>query len=310
MKKILVFSIITALLLSGCSSKNTGEIGGADGPTGIIVSEQSEITPVRMINVGGELYFDSGLFSDMTPRCGTLDGLLTASVGAMEVPYGDKEANFSSEAQVGFGYQNATSITKELPLEGGWKIFKKVEEYDGDYKYAFKIKGRHPNAEAISEYLILSDTLDITFKDITKHLFSSNSKDFLDIKVVHTQNYDDWGILMYAEDVTPSGVKVVCKQFGGEYEGELQTGTPWTLEYESDGVWIDCDTKDGNPLFWTLIAQKINKNDTTEWYMDFSMHYDPLPPGRYRIGKVITDFVESGNHTDKTYYAEFTIEAE
>ncbi len=311
MKKILIFSLIATLLLSGCGKQDAAIIGGADGPTGIIVGEKEHLSPVRMIKVDGELYFDSGLASDMTPRCGTLDGLLTASVGPLEVPTKDDGANFDYQAEgPGFGYQNATSITKELPLEEGWMIFKKIEEYDGDYKYAFKIKGRHPNAENDVEYLILADTLDITFKDITKHLFSSNSKDHLDIKVVHTEIYDDWGIMMYAEDVTPTGVKVVCRQFGGNYKGELQTGTSWVLESETDGKWGEYPTKDGNPLAWTMIAQKINENEITEWFMDFSMHYDPLPPGRYRIGKEITNFIETGDYENKTYYAEFTIEAE
>ncbi len=121
---------------------------------------------------------------------------------------------------------------------------------------------------------------------------------------------DDWGISMYAENVTPTGVKVVCEQSGGFYKGELQTGTPWTLEYEEDGEWKPCPTKDGTELIWTMIAQKIKINSTTEWVMDFSMHYEPLTAGKYRIGKVITDFKGDGDYANRTYYANFTIEAE
>ena len=121
---------------------------------------------------------------------------------------------------------------------------------------------------------------------------------------------DDWGIAMHAEDVTPTGVKVVCEQSGGSYKGELQTGTPWTLEYEENGEWKSVPTISGDELVWTMIAQKINENQTTEWYMDFSMHYEPLTAGKYRIGKVITDFKGDGDYASRTYYANFTIEAE
>lgn len=308
MKKSLfiVISLVLLLAFTGCD-KDIQIIGGADGPTSIIVSEKKDIYPVRMINVDGELYYDSGIFSDLSSRCGTLDGLLKTTVGEYEIPKNSYEANFKSDKADYFGFQNITDMTKEIPLDNGWTIFKKIDNYDGNYKYAFKIKGRHPNAQAVSEYLVLANDLDITFKDITKHLFSSTD-DRLDIKLVFIQSHDDWGIMFYTEDVTAKGVTLVCEQFGGEYKGELQTGTPWILQKEESGIWSSYPTKDGKDLVWTGLGLLINKNDKTIWKIDFETHYGKLTPGRYRVGKEITDFRGVGDYENKTYYAVFEIE--
>jgi len=108
MKRILLpILLLCCLLLASCKDDATiGIIGGADGPTAILVSdgkdnnvrmtfgEQYEKTTIRMFNVDGELYYDSGLVSDMTPRCGTFDGNLKKGVGENEIPHKSGEANF------------------------------------------------------------------------------------------------------------------------------------------------------------------------------------------------------------------------
>lgn len=85
MKRIITISLIMCcLLLTACDNASIGVIGGADGPTKIIVGEnngnvkgqfgeQLEKKEIRMFNVDGDLYYDSGLISENTPRCGTMD---------------------------------------------------------------------------------------------------------------------------------------------------------------------------------------------------------------------------------------------
>ena len=75
------------LLLSACDNSSIGIIGGSDEQTSIYVKsngetikgqfgEQYEKKPIRMFNVNGDLYFDSGLVSNKIPRCATPDGEL------------------------------------------------------------------------------------------------------------------------------------------------------------------------------------------------------------------------------------------
>ena len=51
----------------------------------------------------------------------------------------------------------------------------------------------------------------------------------------------------------------------------------------------------------------INKNDTTSWDIDWAWLYGELPAGKYRIGKVITNFRDTGDYDTEIAYAEFEI---
>ena len=136
MKRNLIISLLLLCLsLTACNSTSIGVIGGADGPTSVIVSKsgdepkesfgvQIEKRCVRMFNVDGVLYYDSSLISENTPRCGMLDGELKKTVKENEIPLESGEANFEID-----GYQNATSITKEVNIDGEWVIFKKYDTH-------------------------------------------------------------------------------------------------------------------------------------------------------------------------------------
>ena len=41
--------------------------------------------PIRIFKVDGDLYYDSGLVSENTPRCGTMDGKLKKTVKEKEI---------------------------------------------------------------------------------------------------------------------------------------------------------------------------------------------------------------------------------
>ena len=97
MKRIITLTLIMcSLLLSACDNASIGVIGGADGPTEIVVGkiknenkgqfgEQLEKKEIRMFNVDGDLYYDSGLISENTPRCGVMDGELKKTVADGEI---------------------------------------------------------------------------------------------------------------------------------------------------------------------------------------------------------------------------------
>lgn len=317
MKRIITFiTLLSCLLLTACrDSASIGIIGGADGPTSILVGKKdaetnTQISPVRMINVDGDLYYDSGLISDVEARCGTLDGNLKKAAEEYEVPKKSGEANFETDAYA-FGYQNTTGITKEIPDSYGWVIFKKIDGYGAGlsrFKYGFKITGRHPNAAADSEYIVLANSMDITFGQITRYFFGSQKKDSeLDAVIVHSKIYDEWGILMWTEEATPNGVTVFCEQFGGNPTGDLQTGAPYTLETLKGDEWKAVKSKRPDAV-WNALAYGINKNDITKWEIDFKFLYDDLPAGMYRVCKEVMDFRAAGDYDKKMYYAEFTIE--
>lgn len=314
MKKI-IFVLLILTVLTGCKKDETiGIIGGADGPTSILITEgekQAEISPVRLIRVNGELYFDTGILSRTTARCGVLDGSLKKTKDEFEIPEKDGETNFAPTNEKYFGYQDFSAISKEVPLKDGWAVFKKIESYGKDlssYKYAYFIKGRHPNAKKDSEYIVFANTKAISFNTVTKYFFSSKLQDHqVDMTVIIPDVGDEWGVFMYAKNVSDTGLTLFIEQFGGNFEGDLQTGAPYFLEIFENDKWTEVPTKTGEPLVWNAMGYKINYNGLTEFNIDFSFGYGKLKSGKYRISKEIMDFKEPGNFDNKTYYAEFEI---
>ena len=320
MKRIILLSLIMcSLLLTACNNASIGIIGGADGPTAIIVGEnngtvkgqfgeQLEKKPVRMFNVDGDLYYDSGIVSEMTPRCGTMDGNLKKTVNENEIPLKSGEANFEIE-----GYQSATSITKEVNIDGEWVIFKKYDLYDNKLdglKYCHYIKGHLNNAAVDSEIIVLSEKKEITFNDVYEPLLSSQlNAGEENGKILHNRILTDkWGITLYADNITPKGMTLKIEQFGGNPSGELQTGAAYTIETTLDDEWQSIETITGEPLVWNALTYMVKTNDITEMKIDWQYAYGELNPGFYRLKKEFDDFRAAGDFDKETYMVHFTIE--
>ncbi len=321
MKRIIALTLImSCFLLTACNDATSiGVIGGADGPTTIIVGEnvhkvkgqfgeQLEKKPVRMFNVDGHLYYDSGLVSENTPRCGTMDGELKKTVKENEIPLKSGEANFDVE-----GYQHATSITKEVNIGGEWVIFKKYDLYDhtlDGLKYCHYIKGHLNNAAVNSEIIVLSENEDITFNDVYEPLLSSQLNAGAGIgKTLHNAVlHDEWGITLYADDVTPRGLTLKIEQFGGNPSGSLEYGAAYTLEKTVNDEWQPVETITGEPLVWNALGYMVKKNDITEININWEYGYGELKAGFYRLNKEIIDFRAAGDYDTENYEVYFTIE--
>lgn len=319
MKRVLPVSLIACcLLLTACNDASVGVIGGADGPTSIIVSdnkhtkgqygEQIEKMSVRMFNADGELYYDSGIKSDIDARCGTLDGELKKKVKENEIPQKSGEANFDAE-----GYQSATETTKEVCVGGEWLVFKKYDDQPEnlkDFKYCFHIKGRLNNAEADSEIIVLSDNNDVTFNDVFEPLLSSQLSVNTDKKVSFNiiAPTDKWGLILYAEDVSTTGMKIKFDQFGGENVGELQTGAWFNLEKSVNETWVPVEANPQLEYAWNDVAYQINKNDITELNVEWDRIYGKLDNGYYRLTKEIMNIQEESLLDKNLYTVYFTIE--
>ena len=312
MKKFILLSlVICSLALSGCQRdlplEETVNIGSQEIVKGQF-GEQLEKKEIRMFNVDGDLYYDSGLVSENTPRCGTMDGELKKTVAENEIPKKSGEANFEVE-----GYQNATSITKEVNIDGGWVIFRKYDLYDrtlDGLKYCYYIKGHLNNAAVDSEMIVLSDYADVTFNDIHDPLLSSQYPAGSSKGATHF-NYissDKWGITLYADDVTPKGMTLKIEQFGGNPIGTLEYGSAYTLETTVNDEWKPVETVTGEPLVWTALAYAVKMNDIFELNINWEYGYGELKPGYYRLKKEFTDFRGTRDYDTETYEVYFTIE--
>ncbi|MBR5527668.1 MAG: hypothetical protein IKV97_01605 [Clostridia bacterium] len=131
---------------------------------------------------------------------------------------------------------------------------------------------------------------------------------FPETTTVSPATNDEWGILCYAEDVTPEGATINFEQSGGNVKGELQTGEPYTIEVLKNGGWEAVPTVIPEGEYaWTMPAYLICKNSTTEFEVKWEWLYGKLSCGTYRISKQVSDYAGIPNPESKTYYAEFTI---
>ena len=115
-----------------------------------------------------------------------------------------------------------------------------------------------------------------------------------------------WGIRLTAEDVTPTGMTLVCTQQGGQPKGELQTSPYFKLEALSPNGWSDVKRLPGEFIFEDLLLT-IDKENTVRWEINWENLYGVLPAGTYRLSKQIIDFVNENNQMTDYYFAEFTI---
>ncbi len=267
-------------------------------------------TPLRAFVADGCLYYDTGLVSENTPRCGTLDGKFTKTLEDYQTPQKDGECNFEGAD----GYQNATSITKEVPIDGeGWCIFKKADvptESFHTLPFCMTLTGRLPNAAKDCVLMILSESMEVTVRDIFWPMLSSQAFTkpkyqtcTLDDRTAET---DKWGLTLTATNVTSTGCTLRFEQFGGTVEGTLQYGNPYTIEKQNEyGGWQDVPY--ANEAVWTMPAFIIPRNEITESNLDWSYIYGTLPPGAYRISKKVADFRQGHTYEPELYYAYFDI---
>jgi len=121
MKKVLALLLLT-VLLAGCTAApaNIEQPPPVPDPPSVNDGDCSTWEFVPMVKVNGVVYWDTGIDCELQARCGVMDGRITESVDAKEVPTKDNESNFGT----GFGYQMGTKAgTIDVLLESGWRIF-------------------------------------------------------------------------------------------------------------------------------------------------------------------------------------------
>jgi len=112
-----------------------------------------------------------------------------------------------------------------------------------------------------------------------------------------------WGITLEAENVTATGLTLLCHQQGGGVE-DLATEAAYVLQKRENSEWIDVPAT-REDICWDAMAYLIKTDGTTRWDVDWENLYGTLPAGEYRIGKSISG---AGEAEPGIFYAEFVIE--
>lgn len=191
MKKILLLgAIFVCLCASGCRLSDLSAIGGADGPSGIIINDSNipaaiDKEPLRLIRIDGSLYYDTDLdfHSDGT----VTEGQLTKSASNFELPKGDGECNFSGSS----GYRHSSESNTIYVLIGDeWETFRRIDAAvnPDTYRYCLKAETKVPLTDKETEYLLLANDLNISASDIEKALAKDSSGNSKNIFIISAEN--------------------------------------------------------------------------------------------------------------------------
>lgn len=132
---------------------------------------------------------------------------------------------------------------------------------------------------------------------------------YIELDSVEKPAEDVWGLEITADEITPTGLTLLYTQSGGNPTGELETGSPFSLQKLAAGQWKDVKTAvPEDEIVWTAEAYPIAKDNVTKMEVDWSYLYGELTPGSYRIGKEIMDFRKPGDYDTEIYYAEFEVD--
>ena len=117
-----------------------------------------------------------------------------------------------------------------------------------------------------------------------------------------------WGVVLEVDNVTAKGLTIVCNHSGGEGVAELDTGSFYVIQKYEKAGWIDVEYLPHEyDIAWTSEAWIIQKEGTTQWDVNWEWLYGELSAGKYRIGKEIMNFRDTGNYDTELVYAEFII---
>lgn len=258
MKKrlLLVLSISIMLLMSACGKQavssdeqttdSTAAVESeAIGETIEAASEMETTEPVQssteipgdripMVMVDGFLYYDTGKESTLEGRCGMMDGEITSTVDASEIPTEDNQSNFGT----GFGYQYGINNSIDIQMEDGtWFVFQRegteyveptdntdntgnTDTTDNTITEPLFIRMENPSWEYYQEQAILSGT-----KPFGVKLFEESANNITDIDAWFEKN--DLQLIGNIEEeeygcyIDYDGV-IVCITKGGEVIAELE----------------------------------------------------------------------------------------
>lgn len=90
---------------------------------------------IPMVMIDERLYYDTGRESTIIGRCGNMDGEITSTVDATEIPTENNQSNFGS----GFGYQYGMENNIEIYINDKWIVFEYRDSTD-DQTVEFPIK--------------------------------------------------------------------------------------------------------------------------------------------------------------------------
>lgn len=223
---------------------------------------------IPMVMVDGLLYYDTGKESTLEGRCGMMDGEITSTVDASEIPTEDNQSNFG----VGFGYQYGINNSIDIQMEDGtWFVFQRegteyveptentdnTDTADDTTTEPLFIRMENPSWEYYTAESVVSGTKPFGIK-----LFEESANEIIDtdawferndLQLIGNVEEEEYGCFIDYDGV------IVCITKGGEVIAELEfTEFMYAPDLvEEDRDYVDervCDAKIRNGVLYVSVS--------------------------------------------------------
>ena len=116
----------------------------------------------------------------------------------------------------------------------------------------------------------------------------------------------EWGISMWAEEVSATGCTLSIQKRGGNADGSVNYGAAFWLERQTPEGWKEMEPL--TDICWELWAREATYR-TAQMPCKWKSLYGTLPEGTYRVGKRFLNSRGPGNYDELDHYTEpFTIQ--
>lgn len=127
----------------------------------------------------------------------------------------------------------------------------------------------------------------------------------------HPEPEKDWGITLDVQNVTSTGLELLCTYMGGDGEDRPFTGSEFWIDVWDGTEWQEVEWVFDGELAWTLEAIYPAALGTISWPHNWELLYGELPEGIYRLGKHFSKPGSTdGTYEKQTYYVRFLVEAD
>lgn len=240
------------------------------------------------------------------------DSLMSGMYGIHFYPEGVMEGYIELAYMDFFGVCGTGLSTEEAVIAGNkasigtydnggcWDFVSFHEEYEGIVALTYSVDGWWSQYGA--QVLEILDTLsfDKNVKEGGAYIYSEESE------------IEEIALQLSLKNISPTGATLVFDQYDKEAPtGELDFGADYAIERLTDGKWEalpgPVEGSESENYAFDAVAYLIKPESKTEKEIDWEWLHGPLPPGNYRIKKVVHDFRGTGDYDEYTVYAQFLL---
>ena len=114
-----IFGLVCVLFLVGCSQTKVDDNGANQTAVPTDNQQAESVDLIGMVMIDGQLFISSENESDISARCGNMDGEISTHVANNQIPDEHNQSNFGS----GYKYQFVDENNVDIVIDKKWIRF-------------------------------------------------------------------------------------------------------------------------------------------------------------------------------------------